>query len=62
MSRRNDDGLGCLFGFLAIFYIFKWLTDSAEELTLKELIWIIIVCLGICLVGIVSFAIINALA
>lgn len=62
MSRRNDDGLGCLFGFLGVFYLFKWFIDIAEDMTPTEWKWFIIVSLGISLFCIVSIAIVNALA
>lgn len=62
MGRRNDDGLGCLLGFLGVFYLFKWLIDIGENMTPTEWKWFIIVSLGISLFCIVSIAIINALA
>lgn len=62
MSRRNDDSLGCLFGFLGVFYLFKWFMDIAEDMTPTEWKRFIIVSLGISLFCIVSIAIINALA
>lgn len=62
MGRRNDDGLGCLFGFLGVFYLFKVLIDIAENMTPTEWKWFIIVSLGISLVCIVGIAIINAIA
>lgn len=59
MSRRNDDSLGCLFGFLGVFYLFKWLIDIAENMTPTEWKWFIIVSLSINLVCIVGIAIIK---
>lgn len=62
MSKRNDDGLGCLFGFLGVFYLFKWFIDIGENMTPTELKWFIIVTLCISLVCVVGIAIINAIA
>lgn len=62
MSKRNDNGLGCLLGFLGIFYLLKWLSDIARELTPNEWKLVLIVSLGISLVCIVGIAIINILA
>lgn len=62
MSRRNDDGLGCLFGFLGVFYLFKGLIDIGENMTSTEWKWFIVISLIISLVCIIGINIINALA
>lgn len=62
MSKRNDNGLGCLFGFLGILYLFKWLIDIAENMTPTEWKWFIIISLCISFVCIIGIAIINAIA